>query len=85
MAKNCYVEIIKTLYRGASFIILDEPTAALDPSAEYSFFKNFRNNILDKIGIFVTHRFSNVKIADNIFVLKDGKLIEQGTHKSLRR
>ena len=68
---------------GRTIYILDEPTAALDPSAEYSFFKNFRNNILDKIGIFVTHRFSNVKIADNIFVLKDGKLIEQGTHKSL--
>ena len=43
----------------------------------------WNRDILDKIGIFVTHRFSNVKIADNIFVLKDGKLIEQGTHKSL--
>lgn len=77
------IAIARSLIRCASMYILDEPTAALDPSAEYSFFKNFRNNILDKIGIFVTHRFSNVKIADNIFVLKDGKLIEQGTHKSL--
>ena len=71
------IAIARSLIRCASMYILDEPTAALDPSAEYSFFKNFRNNILDKIGIFVTHRFSNVKIADNIFVLKDGKLIEK--------
>ena len=79
------IAIARSLVKDAGIYILDEPTAALDPSAEYAFFKNFRENILDKIGVFVTHRFSNVKIADNIFVLKNGRLIEKGTHKTLMK
>lgn len=77
------IAIARSLTKDASMYILDEPTAALDPSAEYTFFKNFKSNIINKIGVFVTHRFSNVKIADNIFVLKDGILIENGSHKEL--
>lgn len=63
--------------------ILDEPTAALDPLSEYEFFLKIRNNLKDKIGIFVTHRFINAKFANKIIVLDNGKIIESGRHEDL--
>lgn len=67
----------------AAILILDEPSAALDPKAEYEMFHDFKQLTPNKASILITHRFSNVKLADKIFVMKDGELIEEGTHEQL--
>lgn len=69
--------------RNVGCYILDEPTASLDPSSEYSFYNNFKKNINNSIGILVTHRFTNAKMSDEIIVMADGMLVEQGTHAKL--
>ncbi len=69
--------------RGAEFLILDEPTAALDAYAESEVYRSFSDLTRHKTTMFVTHRLSSVKIADKILVLKDGRLIEEGRHEQL--
>lgn len=64
-------------------VILDEPTASLDAEAEYEIFKKFRELMEGKTSILIAHRFSTVKLADEIFVLKDGRIIEHGSHQKL--
>ena len=77
------IAIARTLMRSADIYILDEPTAALDPSSEYKFFKNFINVVHTNIRMFVTHRFTNASISNRIIFLKQGKIVEEGTHKEL--
>lgn len=79
------IAVSRALMRNVGCYILDEPTAALDPSSEYSFYNNFKRNINNSIGILVTHRFTNAKMSDEIIVMADGKLIEHGTHKNLMK
>jgi ATP-binding cassette subfamily B protein len=67
----------------AQFMILDEPTAALDPRSEYEIFSSFAELVRSKTAILVTHRLASVRLADRILVLKAGKLVEQGTHEEL--
>ncbi len=67
----------------AQIMILDEPTAALDPRSEYEIFSSFAQLVRGKTAILVTHRLASVKLADRILVLKAGKLIEVGTHEEL--
>jgi ATP-binding cassette subfamily B protein len=67
----------------AQIMILDEPTAALDPRSEYEIFSSFAELVRSKTAILVTHRLASVRLADLILVLKAGKLIEQGTHEEL--
>jgi ATP-binding cassette subfamily B protein len=64
-------------------LILDEPTAALDARAENEVYRRFAELTEGKTTLFVTHRLSSVRMADKILVLKDGVLIEEGTHDSL--
>ena len=64
-------------------LILDEPTASLDATAEYDIFKRFKELAKDKIAILVSHRFSTVRMADQIAVLKNGKIAELGSHEEL--
>ncbi|MNO20084.1 Lipid A export ATP-binding/permease protein MsbA [compost metagenome] len=64
-------------------MVLDEPSASLDPNSEYEMFQQLKEIIPDKTTILITHRFSNVNIADEIFVLDEGQLIESGTHRYL--
>lgn len=71
--------------RDAKLYIFDEPTASLDPSSEYDFFTNMVNVFKNKIGIFVTHRFINVRIANKIIVFKKGEILESGTHDELMK
>lgn len=66
-----------------SMLILDEPTAALDSLSEYNIFQKFKSIKRGKITIFVTHRMCNVPLADEIIVLKNGSILEQGTHSDL--
>ena len=63
--------------------IFDEPTSALDPIAEAKMFEQFKNYSNDKSVVFVTHRLSSAKIADHIYFLENGKVIEDGTHEQL--
>nr|WP_248277670.1 ABC transporter ATP-binding protein [Brasilonema sp. UFV-L1] len=67
----------------AQILILDEPTAALDPRSEYEIYRSFSKLVRGKTAILVTHRLASVRMADRILVLKAGKLIEVGTHYEL--
>lgn len=64
-------------------MILDEPSAALDPQSEHDLFERFRELYRDKGAIFVSHRLSNIMAADNIVVIENGEIIEQGDHEQL--
>jgi ATP-binding cassette subfamily B protein len=69
--------------REAQTLILDEPTAALDPRAEYEVFERFRDLMRGRMGVVISHRFSTARMADWIIVLRSGSVIEQGTHDEL--
>ncbi len=63
--------------------MLDEPTAALDARAEYEVFLRFSELTKGKMALLISHRFSTVRMADRILVLRAGELIEEGTHEQL--
>jgi ABC-type multidrug transport system fused ATPase/permease subunit len=67
----------------AALLILDEPSAALDPEAEEVFFEQLLREIQGKSIIFISHRFSTVRRADQILSLRHGQIDEQGTHEQL--
>ena len=69
--------------KDAAIMILDEPTSALDARAEYEAFQRFIGLTKGKTSIIISHRFSTVRMADRIIVLKDGKILEKGTHEEL--
>lgn len=75
--------ISRAFMSNSAILILDEPTASVDAQVEYELFKNFKQLTQNRTSILISHRFSTVKIADKIVVLKDGKIIEEGTHDSL--
>lgn len=77
------VAIARAIYRSAPVLIMDEPTASIDADAEWEIFQNINKLYKDKNLIFISHRFSTVRGADCIFVMKDGQLVEQGKHKEL--
>jgi ATP-binding cassette, subfamily B, bacterial len=65
------------------FVILDEPTAALDPRAEQQLFDRIRTLLDGPTVLFISHRFSSVRSADRIYVLEDGQVVESGSHAEL--
>ena len=67
----------------AQILILDEPTAALDAFAEQDVFSRFAELTADRTAIFISHRFSTVRMADRILVLQEGEIVEQGSHEQL--
>jgi ATP-binding cassette subfamily B protein len=67
----------------ADVLVLDEPTASMDAEAEVKIFERFRERTEDQIAIVISHRFSTVRMADNIIVLDQGKIIERGSHQEL--
>lgn len=75
--------IARALYKDAPFIILDEPTAALDPLAEAEIYENFNTLIQNKTAIYISHRMSSCKFCDRIVVLGDGRIVEEGNHGTL--
>lgn len=75
--------IARALYKDAPFIILDEPTAALDPIAEADIYENFNEMILGKTAIYISHRMSSCKFCDRIVVLEKGRISEEGNHMEL--
>ena len=77
------VAIARALYKDAPFVILDEPTAALDPVAEAEVYENFDKLVGNKTSIYISHRMSSCKFCDRIVVLDEGKIAEEGNHKEL--
>jgi ATP-binding cassette subfamily B protein len=71
------------VFRAADIWILDEPTSNLDPEAEAAIFSELKQQLHGRIGIVISHRFSTVRVADRIFVIHDGKVLESGTHDEL--
>ena len=77
------IAIARALYKNAPFIILDEPTAALDPIAEAGIYSKFNDIAGDKTAIYISHRLSSCKFCDEIAVFHEGAVIQQGTHAEL--
>jgi ABC-type multidrug transport system fused ATPase/permease subunit len=77
------IAIARFFYRDAPFAIFDEPTSAIDADAEYKIFNRIYNFFDNKTVIIISHRFSTVRNADRILVIRDGVIIEQGTHQEL--
>jgi len=75
--------IARALYRNAPILVLDEPTSNIDAQAEFKIFNNLKKTYQEKTLIFISHRFSTVRMADYIYVLKNGGIIEQGNHQNL--
>lgn len=77
------VAIARALYKNAPFVILDEPTAALDPIMEMKIYEDLKKLTFQKTSIFISHRMGSCKFCNNIFVLENGKVIERGNHNDL--
>ncbi len=77
------IAIARALYKDAPFLILDEPTAALDPIAEAEIYSNLNKIIDDKTAIYISHRLSSCRFCDDILVFHEGNVIQQGNHDSL--
>jgi ATP-binding cassette subfamily B protein len=77
------IALARALFRDAPVLILDEPSSALDAETEYEIFSRFREIVRGKTSILISHRFTNVKLADRIIVLNKGVVEENGTHNEL--
>lgn len=75
--------IARALYKDAPIVILDEPTAALDPIAEYEIYRQFNTLVGGKTAIYISHRLSSCRFCDIIYVFVDGEIRECGTHDEL--
>lgn len=77
------IAIARALYEEAPVLILDEPTSAIDAEAEYKIFKNLNKTYRNKSLLFISHRFSTVRNANKILVIKNGEIAEEGSHVEL--
>ena len=75
--------LARALYKDAPIVILDEPTAALDPIAEHEIYSRFNSFVENKTAIYISHRLSSCAFCNHIAVFDDAKLIEFGTHQTL--
>jgi ATP-binding cassette, subfamily B, bacterial len=75
--------LARAYLRDSQLLILDEPTAALDARSEYEVFRRFAELTSEKMALFISHRFSTVRMADRIVVLENGRIAEEGTHREL--
>jgi ATP-binding cassette subfamily B protein len=77
------IALARGFMRDAQVLILDEPTAALDAQAEHDLFARIKSLTRGKMALYISHRFSTVRMADRILFLEHGRLVEQGTHEEL--
>ena len=77
------IAIARTLYKDAPFVILDEPTAALDPVAEMEIYSKFNDIIEDKTAVYISHRLSSCQFCDEILVFDQGRIVQRGSHQIL--
>ena len=75
--------LARALYKDAPFIILDEPTAALDPIAEADMYQKYNEMTVGKSSVYISHRIASTRFCDRIVLIENGKLSEQGTHDEL--
>lgn len=77
------IALARALYKNAPFIILDEPTAALDPMVEYEIYSKFNEIVGDKAAIYISHRLSSCRFCDKIAVFDNGQIVQRGSHDEL--
>ena len=77
------IALARAFVRNADIVVLDEPTSAMDPKAESEVFQQFRNLTQGQTAILISHRMSTIKMADHIFVMELGTIVESGTHADL--
>jgi ATP-binding cassette subfamily B protein len=77
------VALARAFLRDSKLIVLDEPTSAMDPKAEYEVFQRFRELTREQMAVIISHRLSTVKMADRIYLMSNGRITEQGTHDEL--
>ena len=77
--------LARALYREAPILILDEPTAALDPLAEAQMYQKYDEMTGNRTSVFISHRLASTKFCDRIIFIEDGKIEETGTHEELMR
>ena len=77
------VALARALRKDASLVILDEPSSALDPRAEQALFADVRRTLQGRAAILISHRYSTVRTADRIYVMRDGRIVEAGSHDDL--
>jgi len=77
------VSLARAFTSDSPFVILDEPSSALDPIAEYNMFKNMLEACRDRTLIFISHRLSSAVLADRVFLMEDGEIVEEGPHSEL--
>jgi ATP-binding cassette subfamily B protein len=75
--------LARALYKDAPFLILDEPTAALDPIAESEMYQKYNEMTLGKSSVYISHRLASTRFCDRILMLADGGIAEEGTHEEL--
>ncbi len=77
------IALARALYKNAPIVILDEPSAALDPRAEYELYQHFNEMVQGKTAVYISHRLSSAKFCDKIAVFEKGRIKEYGTHEEL--
>ena len=77
--------VARAFYKGAGMLLLDEPSSALDPIAEYHLNATMNKMAEDKMVIYISHRLSTTRLADRIYVLEEGRIVQSGTHEELAK
>ena len=77
------IALARSLYRDVPFIVLDEPTAALDPIAEAEVYGKFNEIVGDKTAVYISHRLSSCRFCSDIAVFHEGRLVQRGSHEQL--
>lgn len=75
--------LARAVYKGAPFIILDEPTAALDPVSEYEIYTKFNSIVGTRTAIYISHRLSSCRFCDEITMMENGRIVQRGSHMEL--
>lgn len=83
MGEKQKIAIARALYKDAPFVVLDEPTASLDPISEQEVYNKFNEMVKDKTAIYISHRLSSCRFCDKIAVLHEGNLVQVGNHEEL--
>ena len=77
--------LARALYKDSSFLIFDEPTASMSPSAEHDMYEMYEKMTEGKTAFYISHRLAGCRLSDRILVIKEGKLAESGTHEELMK